>query len=399
MIWGAFLVVAGFATNQWVLSCWSEVQSSPSWLQVVSWTLLGIGATTILLRRRPIVQKLSVAMFAACVVSPPVAELALRISLKVESSPTRNANLYADYYSEDDYWILHLRWFPPWVPSPARVHPELGWSQANVTAENPLGLYQKTIDRMRDPRPQVAFYGDSYVAGSAPEPDHIPAWIEQQLEDTVVLDLGVHGYGTDQIGMMFQRTHASLHHPLVVIGVMLWDIDRAILSVRTGKKPRLVFGERGNVTVTGVPIERDQHEFFASGPLSFSSYVLALVRTRVRKLVGQEPKCGEKKALNRSILEAEVGLARANDLDLVYVIFYPPAALRGTDWREEWLKDELNRLGVPFVDTKPLLLEHCKKTGATVDTLYVQADGHHNAAANHVIGDGVAAYLRGRGVR
>ena len=82
--------------------------------------------------RRPIAAKLNLLGVDLLFVVPVLAELGLRVSFWFESSPTRVPGLYADAFTDEDYWKLHLRWVGKWQPTTNRVHSLLGWSQAPV---------------------------------------------------------------------------------------------------------------------------------------------------------------------------------------------------------------------------------------------------------------------------
>jgi len=399
-LWGLTMIALGGATSEWALRAYGALEQTGSfaWLRVLEGCVVGWGIVTIVLRHRLLVLKLNLMLFSLLVVTPVVAELALRVSLLFEGSPTRRPELYADYFSDDDYWKLNLRWTGRWAPVARRVHPLLGWSQANVTEQNPLGLYAKTSKRLDDKRRKVAFYGDSFVAGSAAVADHIPEYMERQLGESVVLDFAVPGYGTDQIALMFQQTYKSMGDPFVVIGTMLYDLDRAVLSVRGGLKPYVEVDAQGRVQLEGVPIPRDQLALLLSAPLDSFSFLMSFIRTKHRKLWHIEPRLDQKKRVNTAILEWTKATASVAGLDVLHVIFYGEPSLHRLEWREDYLKGELERLGLDYVDTKPLLLEHCRRQGKPVNSLYT-LDGHHNAEGNRLIGDAIVAYLRAHGIR
>ncbi len=403
--WAVALLIVGLS-GEWLLlpAVWPHDEAPPPlllWsLRAVSAALVLWSALSIALRRRPLVKKLNLSLFMLLVPIPVCAELALRATFLVAGSPTRHPKHYADWSSEDDYWKLHGRWVGEWAPRPERVHPLLGWSQARVTPDNPWGLLAETRERLvPNDRPKVLFYGDSFVEGIAKPPFWIPNYMDRELPATDVIHLGVGGFGTDQIHLLFRETNGLAAAPFVIFGVMTYDLDRAVLSVRTGLKPRLVVDDSGELRVTRTPVPREQSEFFASAPLDFRSYLFQMIRMQILRAIAPDQRVAEKRRLNSAILEQTVGLARQRSLEILYVIFYDPKALRVADWREHYLKAELDRLGVAYLDTRPILLAACRDDDLPLDHYYASDGGHHNAAGNAVIGDALVHLLRERGFR
>jgi len=402
LVFGGLLMTLGVVLNEWTVGLWmlpgtglTELPDEITWkIRIGQAVLLICGATVVVFRASPRTRKLCFAGLVVAVLAPGIAELALRASLRIEGSPTRHPRKYASWFSDDDYWRLHGRWIMTWIPKPERIHPLFGWTQTTITDDNPLGLEAATLDRLSDDaRKKILFYGDSFVKGNVPTPDHIPNLVEQQLESTDVLDLGVGGYGTDQIYLMFRETHHRLSDPLVIVGIMTYDLDRVVLSQRTARKPRFVVSDGGALELTGVPVSEVQ----PAAPLDLSSYALSYLTLEIRgrSATSLDRRVAEKKAVNIALLDRFQAAAESKGLDLVFVIFYPVAGLESVDWRERFLKSELDRRGLPYIDTKPVLLAHGESRAWR--GLYDDEGGHHNAAGNQSIADAIAAYLRGKG--
>jgi len=407
VLWGICVLVLGLALNEYLVAAlWfpgaslAELRQPLRWmLRVLCIVLMLWAFATIGLRNRTIVQKLNLLVFSLLLVAPPVAELVLRVSFQFDASPTRNPRLYADWYSDDDYWKLHHRWVGLWQPSTNSIHPLLGWAQVPITTVNPLGLQPRTLKRlMRDGRKKIIFYGDSYVAGKAPRPDEIPQYMNGKIASADVVDAGVGGFGTGQAYLLFRETYRLVDKPFIIMGVLTYDLDRAVLSVRTGWKPRFLVDESGELELMGVPVPSNQEHLFNSAPLDLRSFFLCGIRTWVRRWGshGYHPRRQEKERVNVAILDQIQRITKTEKLELLYVIFYTYPALRNTQWGERFLKMQLDVRGISYVDTKPILLEFCEKSGRPIKDLYTD-DGHHNALGNHIIGDAIVAHLNGLG--
>ena len=337
-----------------------------------------------------------IALISSVALAPLLAEAALRVSFRLEDAPTRAPALDADY-EHDDFWILKQRWAPEGRRVlPRRIHPTRGWSQVPVTPDDPLGLYKRSLEQLRDgTRPKVLFYGDSYVAGMVRDvADMIPCYIDDRLPGTDVVHLGVPGYGTGQSYLMMRETIGMADRPVVVMSAMVGDFGRATLRAREAQKPRLVVERDGALRVTNIPIDEDPPRYFRETPLSFRSFALAALRKRF----GPEPEIitPEKEALNRAILTEVRDTASERGARLLFVLFHPPGEFRRPDGRSEFFLRSCEDLGIECIDTRPLFVAAMEASGATLRAFYLE--GHHNERGNHAIGDALLARLRERGV-
>jgi hypothetical protein len=102
-------------------------------------------------------------------------------------------------------------------------------------------------DREFDPsdrRPKIVLVGDSFTFGSFVEyADTFGARIEESLSGPLVYNLGMPGYGIDQIWMSVRHVALRLHPSLVVMGFIDDDFDRSLSAFRIGEgfnKPTFV---------------------------------------------------------------------------------------------------------------------------------------------------------------
>ncbi|MEM1453024.1 MAG: hypothetical protein AAGI22_28245 [Planctomycetota bacterium] len=347
-------------------------------------------------RSRRWVRRAGIAVLSFVALAPLLAEAALRVSFRFEDAPTRSPGRYAND-EHDDFWILKQRWAPEERRVlPRRVHPTRGWSQTAATPDEPLGLYKRSLEQLRDgTRPKVLFYGDSYVAGMVRDvADMIPCYLDDRLPETDVVHLGVAGYGTGQSYLMMRETIGMADRPIVVMSAMVGDFDRATLRVREAQKPRLVVESDGALSVTNLPIDEDPQRYFRETPLSFRSFALAAFRKRFGPEL--EIVTPEKEALNRAILTAVRDTASERGARLLFVLFHPPGEFRRPDGRSEFFLRTCEDLGIECIDTRPLFVAAMESSGATLRAFYLE--GHHNERGNHVIGDALLARLRELGV-
>jgi hypothetical protein len=391
--WGICLVVIGSALNELAIGRILHPSGS-SLAPWAVWAIRGLnvacvawGAITIVLRQRMLVKKINLALFSLAVLGPVAAEVGLRISFLFPNSPTRNPELFRNYYYDDDYWRLQYLWHPPtYQAGNEHTHSLLGWCQTKVSAENPLGLFEATQKRLVDDgKKKILFYGDSYVAGFTDNDHRLPVYMGDRMPGIEVLDLGVGGYGTDQCYLLFRETwRMAGGKPRIIMGVLTEDMDRSLLNMRTWPKPLLQPGAAGRLQPRE-PLPRDPQEWLEKHPLAIKSYFACLLLQQLRSRENN-PRKEEVMRINRHIIEAVSMTSKDEGLELLYVIFYGPAVINRRDWREEFLKEELGRRSIRYLDTRLSMDAWCRKTGRPITDLYAP-DGHHNNLGNSVIGD------------
>lgn len=404
-------LLCAVALSEWGLEAWLaperaelKAQARPlAW--IASLAFLGLALVTWRGGARPWVARLNLVAGSLVLIGPPMVEVGLRVALRFERSALRSPARFADNLASEDYWILAGRWNTYGLPiAVRRVHPELGWSQAHVEPGAPLGLIAKTRAQLSGPgTAPVFFYGDSYVAGISREENKLPFYLDAKLPDTSVLHLGVGGYGTGQMHLLFRETcdripaaeDPDAQRPLVIMGVMIYDFDRATLSIRSYQKPRLRVTAGGGLEVTNTPIEPDPEAFFRYARLTFRSYVAQGMRRKL--FAGLDPRFEEKVELNRALVRANRDLAHASGADLLYVLFHSSNEVFRVDPRSTLFQEFCDELGVDCFDTRDTLLAYAEEPENDLGDLYVQ--GHHNDRGNVLVAEAILGKLRELGFR
>lgn len=332
-----------------------------------------------------------------------LAELGFRALLFSEvplPAKLRDPWLYADYFSEDDFWILqHI--FEAGPSPPTDPHPLLGWI-GRFSGES--YLHDRSVE-LADRRP-VLLYGDSFsqCVGDVECFEDILNADGDFSERHFLLNYGVGGYGLGQIYLLLERSVDQYQDPFVVVGLMTLDLDRTILSVRTGQKPRFVATD-GALRLTGVPIDPDPEDFFARRPPTIRSYLARLfTRTlaRVVPALGRDPGSeAEKKMVNGLILAEIEALLRARDLDHLFVIFHPQwngvSSLNdSSDWRDTFLRNLMEERDLPYVWTKDLLREDRQARGGSWNDFIDRNNGHPTTRYNELVAAAIRAHLLSR---
>jgi hypothetical protein len=316
LILGCAYICTGLLLNPWVVARVGspdgslEGRSTILSVYALELLLIGFGVLTIRKGAATWVINLNLLCWTLAIALPVSGEAAIRMGIALKIGALRRPDLYADYASDDTYWFLQQKWNPrqPFV-LPDHVHEVLGWSQRAPTATNPLGLFDMTRLRLAATGPKLLFFGDSFVRGAADREFQLPEYLNARLEDLSVADLGVGGYGLDQIYLMFEALRPQAAGSQILVGILAEDdLDRTTLSVRTSQKPYFALSADGGLLLRGVPIQRDQAAFFRRWSLPLHSYFLAFLRKR---FVGSDEKIGLKQRISAGLLARFVSEAGA----------------------------------------------------------------------------------------
>ncbi|MEL7060924.1 MAG: hypothetical protein AAGN46_12955 [Acidobacteriota bacterium] len=328
------------------------------------------------------------------------AEIAFRVALfqfegEAFFATQRKPGLYADYSSHDAYWKLQYRWQKRYPP-PDDPHPLLGWAAG---FDRTTYLHDEA-HALAGRRP-VLLYGDSFAQGvpGVPRFQEILGARSSFAHEHQLLNYGVGGYGLDQIVLLMEQSLDLYDDPFVVLSFMLYDLDRSVLSVRTGQKPYFDLVD-GELELRNVPIPPDPHRFFAENSPRIASYLWRrfLYRTHqppnlvIARLRGEKPKRRHKERLNGAILERALVAIEARDLDAAIVVFHPQAFLAGyPDWRDGWLRARLADVEIPVLWSNEVLRRGAPE--AELFDLVIKGNGHPTALSNRLIADEIERWV------
>jgi len=169
-------------------------------------------------------------------------------------------------------WIglhkIHLEWTGQY----AIYHPIRGWTlkpniknmsvfDGKALNSNSKGLRGTTgYEYSRTPGKQrILVLGDSFTFGEEVSDDETYAHdLESALPNTEVLNLGVQGYGHDQM-LLYLRDEGVKYHPdVVILGFAYLDIYRNLWTFFAYAKPRFKV-DAGRLELTNVPVPTPEH--------------------------------------------------------------------------------------------------------------------------------------------
>ncbi len=100
-----------------------------------------------------------------------------------------------------------------------------------------------------------------------------------------------------------------------------------------------------------------------------------------------------KKELNRMILEAIVQETRGHNVPLTFLFFPADLTANADGWREKFVRQEAQRLNVPLMDARTILMEATRKNGEDFNSMYSN-DGHPSRRANELIANSLSLMMR-----
>ncbi len=164
-------------------------------------------------------------------------------------------------------WIRrHASGPPPSFPFDV-YHPTRGWAIQPGLRDLPV-FSGKTLSTnsagMRGPLEyaearsagvrRMVLLGDSFTFGeSVSDEETYARQLSLLMPNLEVLNLGVHGYGNDQMLLVLQEEGVHFHPDLVVLAFVHEDLDRNVLAFRDFAKPRFLLSG-GKLVLTNTPV-------------------------------------------------------------------------------------------------------------------------------------------------
>jgi len=148
-----------------------------------------------------------------------------------------------------------------------RYHPMYGWATEpnlrdvpvfgdEILNTNSRGLrgarefpYERTPGQAR-----IIILGDSFAFGDEVSDDEtFAAYLQTLLPEAEVINMGVHGYGHDQMLLLFLEEGLKYGPDMVVLGFLPADMERNLVGFRDYAKPRFIIRD-GAPVLTNSPV-------------------------------------------------------------------------------------------------------------------------------------------------
>jgi hypothetical protein len=327
------------------------------------------------------------------------AEAAMRFSVETGAwQRLANPGAYFDPTCEDHYWRL-LHHSPGWnqgvdLHTAHELDLQLGWT-VDKRNKNTWDAWESPAYPLRFEGDAVGVFGDSYVFGTTRNRDRLPDQLAKLLPDQRVLNYGVAGYGFDQTVLAFEAQAERLVGQSALIGVLATDLDRSVLSVRSGPKP--YFSEIDGALSLHTDHISAHDAYFESHPVRPLSYLWTYLRINIPRhwqvWIKKQPwncEVDQKERVNSALFTRLATTCSTLNVDCTVVLFHNPERLgQVPDWRSDLVHRESDRVGLDLVDTRQALLD-ARNTG----TVVYGADRHPNAAGNAVLAAVIGAAVK-----
>lgn len=302
--------------------------------------------------------------------------------------------------------------------------PKLGWfHKKNAEAR----LQTKVIDHkittnslgLRGPREyslkkkegitRLYLLGDSFIFGFGVRDDEtITATIENSDPSIEAMNLGVAGYGIDQMKLLLDRFDFDFAPDLVIIALYPEDFWRATRSYTDAgySKPYFQLKRNGELVLKNVPVPLPKSASGSQFPQIIENSVLlqafeksALVRLclklsrRLLKVTGlEDPDSSEEWRLGREVLKTAIASIRRHGAEPVLMIVPPARWITGS---VEPLRDSLVRFSkrehTPMIDLTDNFRSALSE--APVEHWFIPDDFHWTAAGHELAARALLDYV------
>lgn len=187
----------------------------------------------------------------------------------------------ATYYGSDMYDPTK-----GWVPKPnLREVKAFDNKTLNTNSKGLRGKkdfsYTKNNERLR-----ILILGDSFTFGDEVSDDETYShYLQEMLPHTEVINMGVHGYGHDQMLILFKEEGVKYQPDIVILGFLQLDMSRNLLEFRDFAKPRFVL-KKGELELTGIPVPHPEDILQWDWIRPRMIDLFSLLRHRVKKFLG-----------------------------------------------------------------------------------------------------------------
>ena len=149
--------------------------------------------------------------------------------------------------------------------------------------------YAKNKEKLR-----ILILGDSFTFGDeVSDNETYSYYLQEMLPNAEVINMGVHGYGHDQMLILFKEEGVKYQPDIVILGFLPLDMSRNTLDFRDFAKPRFIL-EKGELKLTGTPVPPPEEilEWDWARPRVVDLF--SLLRHRIKKSLGLQQREMEK---------------------------------------------------------------------------------------------------------
>jgi len=241
---------------------------------------------------------------------------------------------------------------------------------------------------------RIVLLGDSYTFGDEVSDEATYAHqLETLLPGTEILNLGVHGYGHDQMLLYLADEGVRYRPDVVLLGYVWFDMHRGLFQFNNYAKPRFTI-EHGSLELHGVPVPEPAAELASEKRASRAAEVIEMMSERIRWNTGINDR--RALALSNALMDSMVVLTRS--IGATPVIAYLPVLTELLDTtsalseHERALDQFCSTRRVDCVFLRPRFTEALRQ-GATFHTTT-----HWRALEHRIAAEGIRDFLVAKGL-
>ena len=173
-----------------------------------------------------------------------------------------------------------------WISKPnLRSMKVYGNKVLNTNSKGLRGKSDYPYDRDQN-KVRIVLLGDSFTFGDEVSDNETYAYyLQEMLPHVEVINMGMHGYGHDQM-LIFLREEGAKYQPdIVILGFLRTDMARNLLEFRDYAKPKFVL-DKGGLKLTGTPVPRPEDILKYDWAIPRTFHIFSIVRHRFMKSSG-----------------------------------------------------------------------------------------------------------------
>src|SRR5574341_214630 len=214
-----------------------------------------------------------------------------------------------------------------WVPKPnLRDVQAFKNKTLNTNSRGLRGKTEYSYDK-HSKKVRILILGDSFTFGvGVSDNETYSYYLEEMLPNVEVINMGVHGYGHDQMLILFKEEGVKYMPDIVILGFLTMDMSRNLLQFRDYAKPRFVVdGEK--LKLIGSPVPRPEYVLKWDWVRPRIYEIWSIIVYPFKKLIGLEKK--QMELLTLHILNEMVDVA--DSIHAIPIFVYLPEGEEITD--------------------------------------------------------------------
>ena len=318
----------------------------------------------------------------------------------LEHERVRKAVLGGDDSSWRIFWEVLRKRHEEWTGKYSTYHPTRGWAMIpNVKDMTPFGpgKFVNTNSKglrgtteypyARVPgKERILVLGDSFTFGTdVSDEETYSHYLEADIPNTEVLNLGIQGYGQDQMLLYLKEEGVKYHPDVVLLGFAHMDIHRNLWKFFAYAKPKYDLTANG-VKLTNVPVPTPEQVLAQEPYRSKAVDTAVILNGKIRWALGLTER--DARALTLPILDEIVATSRS--IGAVPVFVYLPAYEEIDDLKdsmseqEQYLDNYCQVRNVPCLFLRPRFVQEAKK-GVKLESHYHWTPQMHKIAAEEIV--------------